>query len=121
MLIELPSTLAGAEKLGSVGRSRLRQPQGLPSQTRIETPLGFQFLALGKERFLEGHNSRFVETSLKDWPLLGYGIGIPEHAKYLQGWTKGVSASIDQIALICLDTLGGWLKWWITRLSVVVS
>ena len=83
--------------------------------------MGFQFLALGTERFLASHNSRLVETSLKDWPLLSYGIGIPEYANYLPGWAKGVGASIDQVALICFDTLGRWLKEWITRLSVVVS
>jgi hypothetical protein len=67
MLIELPSTLAGAEKLGSVGRSGLRQPYaGLANPHLDREPLGFQFLALGKEWSLASCGSRLMETNVKD-------------------------------------------------------
>jgi hypothetical protein len=67
MLFELPSTIAGAKKLAPVGRTRLRQPYGgLINPTRIENPLGFQFLALGKERVLARCGFRLVESDVKD-------------------------------------------------------
>jgi hypothetical protein len=44
MLFELLSTLAGAEKLGSVGRSGLRQPSaGLANPHSDKGPPGFPF------------------------------------------------------------------------------